>query len=89
MLKSDARDAVDTFIKTRELPEPLDNDFVNDLREALSGLIKVAVKTGDLQQALKISGGPATPAEMKKRFDEYVDELTRGKDPAKVRIVME
>jgi hypothetical protein len=26
---------------------------------------------------------------MKKRFEEYVDQLTKGKDPAKVRIVME
>ena len=35
------------------------------------------------------SDGPATPAEMKKRFEEYIDQLTKGKDPAKVRIVME
>ena len=89
LLKSDARGAVDTFIKTRELPEPLDNTFVNALREVLSGLIKVAVKTGDLQRALRVSGGPATPTEMKKRFDEYIDGLTKGKDPAKVRIVLE
>ena len=34
-------------------------------------------------------GGPATPAEMRKRFEEYLDRLTKGKDPAKVRIVME
>jgi hypothetical protein len=26
---------------------------------------------------------------MKKRFEEYIDQLTKGKDPAKVRIVME
>jgi Family of unknown function (DUF6079) len=26
---------------------------------------------------------------MKKRFDSYIDQLTRGKDPAKVRIVLE
>jgi len=89
LLKSDARDAVDAFIKTRELPEPLDGEFVNALREVLSGLIKVAVKTGDLQRALRVSGGPATPAEMKKRFDEYIDGLAKGKDPAKIRIVLE
>ena len=45
--------------------------------------------TEELQQALQVTDGPATPAEMKKRFDEYIDQLTRGKDPAKVRIVME
>jgi len=37
-----------------------------------------------------LSGGsPATPAEMKKRFEEYLDELIKGKEPGKVRIVLE
>ena len=89
LLKTDTRGAVDTFIKTRELPEQLEGDFVNALREVLSGLIKVVVKTGDLKNALRVSSGPAAPVEMKKRFDEYIDGLTKGKDPAKVRIVME
>lgn len=26
---------------------------------------------------------------MKKRFEEYLDELTKGKEPGKVRIVLE
>jgi hypothetical protein len=26
---------------------------------------------------------------MKKRFEEYIDQLTKGKDPAKVRLVLE
>lgn len=29
------------------------------------------------------------PTEMKKRFEEYIDKLTKGKDPVKVRIVIE
>jgi len=32
---------------------------------------------------------PATPDELKKRFDEYLVDLTKGKDPSKVRIVLE
>ena len=59
------------------------------MKEVLSGLVKVTVKTRDLQKALQVEGGPATPAEMRKRFEEYLDRLTKGKDPAKVRIVME
>ena len=46
-------------------------------------------KAQELQQALQVSDGPATPAEMKKRFEEYIDRLTKGKELAKVRIVME
>ena len=56
---------------------------------ALSGLHKVSVKTEDLRAALLSGGSPATPAEMKKRFDEYLDELVKGKEPGKVRIVLE
>jgi hypothetical protein len=34
-------------------------------------------------------GSPATVIEIKKRFDEYLDQLIKGKEPAKVRIVIE
>lgn len=89
LLKIDDREQLKAFIKSKELPEPLDSNFVHALREVLSGLVKVPIKAQDLQIALQVTGSPATPAEMKKRFEEYIDQLTRGKDPAKVRIVIE
>lgn len=89
LLKTGDRDALKTFINSKELPVPLDSNFVCALKEVLSGLIKVSIKTQDLRQALQVVGGPAAPAEMKKRFETYLDQLTKGKDPAKVRIVME
>jgi len=39
--------------------------------------------------ALLKGGSPATPAEMKKRFEEYLGELIKGHEPGKVRIVLE
>ena len=89
LLKIDDREPLEAFIKSKELPVPLDSNFVHALKEVLSGLVKVTVKASALQQALQVTDGPATPAEMKKRFEEYIDHLTKGKDPAKVRIVME
>ena len=89
LLKVDDREPLEAFIKSKELPVPLDSNFVHALKEVLSGLVKVIVKAQELQQALQVTDGPATPAEMKKRFEEYIDQLTKGKDPAKVRIVME
>ena len=89
LLKIDDREPLKAFICSRELPAPLDSNFVHALKEVLSGLVKVTVKAQELQQALQVTNGPATPAEMKKRFDEYIDQLTKGTDPAKVRIVME
>ena len=89
LLKIDDREPLEAFIKSKELPVPLDSNFVHALKEVLSGLVKVTVKAQELQQALQVTDGPATPTEMKKRFEEYIDQLTRGKDPAKVRIVLE
>ena len=89
LLKIDDREPLEEFLNSKELPVPLDSNFVHALKQVLSGLVKVTVKAQELQQALQVTDGPATPTEMKKRFEEYIDQLTKGKDPAKVRIVME
>lgn len=89
LLKPEPRKLVDAFLKERKLPDELGQDFIHALQEVLSGLVKVAVKTEDLRAALLKGGSPATPAEMKKRFEEYLDELTKGHEPGKVRIVLE
>ena len=89
LLKIDDREPLEAFIKSRELPVPLDSNFVYALKEALSDLVKVIVKARELEQALQVTNGPATPREMTKRFEEYIDQVTKGKDPAKVRIVVE
>lgn len=89
LLKVDDRKQLDSFIKSKQLPSSLDSNFVHALKEVLSGLVKVSLNIGDLKNELQANTGPGTPAEMKKRFTDYVDKLTQGKDPAKVRIVLE
>ena len=89
LLKPEPRKLVDGFIKKRTLPDDLDQDFIHALQEALSGLTKVSVKIVDLRDALLSGGSPATPEEMRRRFEEYLDGLTKGKEPGKVRIVLE
>lgn len=89
LLTSEARSLMDAFLKRRELPDELAEDFVQTLREVLSGLVKVVVKSEDLRSALLKGGSPVTPAEMKKRFEEYLNELTKMHEPSKVRIVLE
>jgi hypothetical protein len=58
-------------------------------RRKASGLLKVSIKMQDIKSALEIFGGQATPAETKKRFEEYIDQQSKDNDPAKVRIVYE
>ncbi len=89
LLKQEPRKLVDGFMKKRALPDDLDQDFIHALQEVLSGLTKVSIKIGDLRDALLKGGSPATPAEMRIRFEEYLVVLTKGKEPGKVRIVLE
>jgi hypothetical protein len=89
LLKAEPHELVRGFIEKKVLPDDLSQDFIQALREALSGLTKVTVKMDDLRTAILAGGSPATPAEMKKRFEEYLDLLTKGKEPGKVRIVLE
>jgi hypothetical protein len=89
LLKSESRKLIEGFIKVATLPENLSQEFIHALQEVLSGLSKIAVKIEDFRSALLAGGSPATPAEMRKRFEEYLDQLTKGKEPGKVRIVLE
>jgi hypothetical protein len=87
--KKGQRKHIDTLLKKRTLPDPLEQDFIDTVKEALSGLLKVEVKTEELKAALLKGGSPATLEEMKKRFDDFLAELSKGKDSGKVRIVLE
>jgi len=89
LLKTEPKKLVNGFVKKRTLPDELNQDFIHALSEVLSGLQKVPVSISDLRAALLSGGSPVTPPEMKKRFEEYLDELTKGKEQGKVRIVLE
>ena len=88
LLQDDDKKRVQAFIDSKELPDVVGSNFTQTLKTILAGLQKVVIKKGDL--LAKVSDlGPATPDEIKKRFDDFIDQLTKGKDPAKVRIVLE
>ncbi|MDA8066231.1 MAG: DUF6079 family protein [Thermaerobacter sp.] len=89
LLEPEPRALVDTFLTQGILPENPAEDFVRALRDVLSGLEKVEMPLDGLKEALQAGGFPATLPELKKRFDGYVEALAQGKDPSKVRIVVE
>jgi uncharacterized protein DUF6079 len=88
LLHEDDRKLVQDFISTKELPQPLDSNFVQIVKTVLSGLQKITVRKSDLVNKLS-EVGPSSPVEFKTLLNDYVDSLTKGKDPAKVRIVLE
>jgi len=89
LLKPAQGRAIEAFLKSRTLPDDLSNIFIQAVQEVLSGLQKVVVTSTDLRTALLAGGSPVTPVELRKRFDDYLAGLAKGKDPAKIRIVIE
>jgi hypothetical protein len=89
LLRPERRDLVDAFLEFHELPNDLTPELLETLREILSDLVKVEVRTDALRAALQNGGAAATPGELKERFSTYIDTLTHGQDPAKVRIALE
>jgi hypothetical protein len=81
--------AVTDFVASRSLPDPLDPDFVQALREAFSGLVRVTASLHDLDQTLVGDHGAVTVDELRGRFESWIDGLLKGKDRQKARIVLE
>lgn len=89
LLTPEMKKHIQDFLKSRTLPEELSDEFIQAIREALSDLKKISIKVLDLKDALLAGGSPFNPSEMKSRLDMYLSQLTAGKDPSKVRIVLE
>ena len=89
LLQPKRRQRVNAFIKSGKFPDSLGPEFIEALQEVLSGLVKVVVTTEDLRTALLSGGSPSSPAELKVRFERYLDDLAKGQDPATVRVVVE
>ncbi len=89
LLAEKKREIVEGFLASGELPETLDLEFVDAVREALKNLEKVVVRGEDVQAALLDGGSPATPEEMMRRFKRFLESQTGGKDDDRVRIVLE
>lgn len=80
---------VQDFLASRALPESIIPGFVGAVQEALSGLEKIAVSRDDIRDALLAGGSPATPDDLRKRFEAFINERSRGKDASKLRFVVE
>ena len=89
LLKVDHRTLVADFVQRAELPAPITPDFIQALNEALGNLQKVTIAPTSLREGLLQGGTPATPTEIRERFERYVTDLVGDQDPSKVRIVVE
>ena len=89
LLKEGSRKIVTGFVDTKTLPDPVTPEFISAVQEALSGLDKVVVSGDDIRQALLQGGSPATPEDLRKRFEAFLTDRCKGKDTSKLRFVVE
>ncbi len=89
LLPAASKKLIDAFLASRTLPTPLTQEFANAVQEALSGLEKIEVKGDEIKQALLQGGSPATPDDLRKRFDALISDRSKGKDATKLRFVIE
>lgn len=89
LLKPAQKKMLKDFMAEQELPDDISQEFLAAIQQALSGLAKLPVRLDDLKKILFPDGSPATPAEFKQRFADYLEQLLKGRDAAKVRLVIE
>ncbi|MBL8299346.1 MAG: hypothetical protein JNN30_13490 [Rhodanobacteraceae bacterium] len=89
LLPPASKKLIDAFLASRKLPDRMTTEFANAVQEALSGLEKIAVKGDEIKQALLQGGSPATPDDLRKRFDTFMNERCKGKDSTKLRFIIE
>jgi len=89
LLKASARELIKKFVASKKLPEPVPPDFVSAVQEALSGLEKISVTSEDIKKALLQGGSPATPDDLRKRFEAFLNDRCKGKDASKLRFVVD
>lgn len=86
---TEGKKAIQQFLKSRTLPEPVETAFVKALQEVFSGLERVEVTGPAIHAALTKGGSPCTLDEAKERFDNFLRDVAKGKEPSRVRIVLE
>lgn len=89
LLRPAAKTLVDGFVKSKAMPDPVPPDFVSAVQEALSGLEKIGISSDDIKKALLQGGSPASPDELRKRFESLLNDRCKGKDTTKLRFVVE
>ena len=88
LLKDDDARAIDAFIASGTLPEPLTSSFIAAVNQVLDGLEEVRVSQEQLLSQLG-QGLPQTVDEITERFKKLLAQKCQGKELSKVRIIID
>ena len=87
LLSKKQQEVIARFTSTRNLPIPVDQQFIDCVNAMLSGMESVELPVDELHRAMA-SWSPCAPDEFKARMIEWIDQRIRGRDKSKVRIVI-
>jgi hypothetical protein len=87
LLSDEEQEAVEQFMQSKELPQPVSSEFVQGMQRALDGLEPVAVTAEELVAKLGINR-PMTVEQFRKQVDSFVQGVAQGKDIDRLRIVI-
>ena len=86
-LKREQQNSLKPLIEDKRLPQKIDGTFISAINDLVEGLEKLEVTLKDIENKV-FGNGPSTVEDLKKRFMDFIDEIVRGKDAARVRIIL-
>jgi hypothetical protein len=86
-LSPEQRKVIDAFIKTKILPQKIDQFFITAIDDLLQGFEPVAIDADDLIEKLGALG-PCDLETFQRKLKDLLDSYTRGKDKEKLRIIV-
>ena len=86
-LKSQEAKVIDDFVSSGELPEKVDDFFVNSINSLLKGFEPVVIGIEDLMHKLE-DLPPLDESSFKAKIDDIVSDYIKGKEIAKLRIIV-
>lgn len=81
------RKIVETFIKSGELPKPVTDEFVRALNQVFGRFEVRRLTQGEIWSALFPEQAPATPSDLRLRFEGFLTDLGKGVREEKLRII--
>ena len=80
---------IEGFLKNKSLPDEIEDNFIQIINRALSGLKGATINVDELKSVLQEGGMPCTYDDIQERFKKILDEKSRDKGPSKTRFKIE